>query len=404
MNSAAEHPLWVLDPGLFFEGGHHASFSRTIFGVSRSRGVPCELVGLHRIDHPPQGLPIRRHFRNSAYAVLRSADPLNELRVLNRAMLTDLRTLNEHLRCAHVLFPTVTSRLVLGAAQWIVQQPSHSLSVSLLLMFPPGFAGPPSLRDAERALYAEAFELLSKVPRSRARLFAETPQIAEVFRELGAPEIRPLQWPVTLPELGPARSQPAPEPRIAYLGYSKVERGFALLPACIKQVHRFEPNARFFIQSNYWDPTGLEEADARLTRMESVEVHRGPLAPDAYCQRLSSAEIVLLPYKPEAYRRRGSGVFVEAAALGRIIVLPRGTWMADQAREFSLGAVEFESFNASSVVDAVRHAIQHRDALLAKAALAAPAWRNAHDPDRFFETVLGCARAGSEQTARENAA
>jgi hypothetical protein len=399
--------LWVLDPGLFFEGGHHASFARTISAETASRGMGCEIVGLGRIDHPPGGIEIVRHFSHSAYAVLEPGDPIGSLRALNDAFEEDLSSLrlDRDAGDALVLFPTITSRIVLGAARWAAERAANGRAgIAMLLMFPPGFAGDDELRRAERKLYREAMSILRGVPRGGVRLFAETTRIASVFEELGAPPIDPLPWPLTVSRTDGERSERGPQARVVHLGYSKVERGFALLPGCVERVTAGAPGTRFRVQSNYWDPTGLAEADEALGRLPSVEVLRGPLVPSAYANELASADIVVLPYRADAYRYRGSGVFVEAAALGRVLIIPAETWMAEHAREHGLAAVEFASFDESSVASALLHAIEHREAMLGKAADAAPAWADARSPTRFLDAVLAGRRTATIDRRGENAA
>jgi hypothetical protein len=383
----------LIDPGLFFEGGHHASLARIVAQEMERRGVGCAVYGLARIDHPPVGIDIIRHFSASAYARIDADSPSDSLAAWNRSLETEFRALPIRGEGETFLLPTVTSRIVLAASRWIASLPRDGdWSVSMMLMFPPGFAGDERLRDAERSVYRESFSLLREMTDSRVRLFAETERIAGVFESLGSPAIRTLSWPITIP-CSPGRRQEGTTAgggvRITHLGYTKLERGFGLLPGIVERVRSSHRDAGFTVQANYWDPTGLAEPDARLASMPGVRMLRGPQPPDVYADELAGADIVLLPYSAEAYRHRGSGVFVEAASLGRVLVVPSGTWMSEHAEAWGLGAVAFDRFDEECVAVAVRRAIDDRHALLERAGRAKNGWNAARDPAVFVDAVLG---------------
>ena len=55
---ADTRPVMLLDPGLFFESGHHATFARLLRAECAARSRPVSVFGARRIDHPPAGLTI----------------------------------------------------------------------------------------------------------------------------------------------------------------------------------------------------------------------------------------------------------------------------------------------------------------------------------------------------------
>lgn len=396
---ADTRPIMLFDPGLFFESGHHATFARLLSAECAARGRTVSVHGARRIDHPPVGLTIRNLFRTSAYAALSRWSPEESLNTLNSEVLEDLNTVpHRELREAGlVLFPTITSRIALGVAQWLRRWPeSITTPAGLVLMFPPGWSGEDKVRRAETDLYRRAMEELAALPAGRVTLFAETEPIAGVFERLGAPPVRILPWPVTLAE--PA-DEPVPfragvmPPHIVHLGYTKQNRGIGLLADAVPGVLASHPEARFTIQANYWDPTGVEEPVRRLEAMgPRVRVIRGPLEPRRYADLLREADIVALPYNPAHYRELGSGVLAEAAALGKAVVFPDHTWLAEQARLWELGAVLFDRYDAGSFGAALDRAIDQRDALLERAERARPSWTRHRSPAGFLDGVLGAVR------------
>lgn len=388
----------LLDPGLFFEGGHHATFARLVRDECARRGLSYAACGLRRIDHPPTGLEIRNLFRNSAYAKLGHGEPLTQLRAINREVFEDLRGLpvEELVPGTLLLVPTLTTRIALGVAEWLASLPPDAPSAALILMFPPGWSGDDALRSADLTIYTEAMRLLAALPPGRATLFAETGPVARVFERLGAPVVRDLAWPVMLadpPEaVIPYEASRLPA-HIVHLGYTKSARGIELLADTIPEVLRARPGVGFTVQANYWDPAGVEPAVRRISEIGAsggrVRVLRGPLTPEDYTARMREADIVVLPYQPRSYAGLGSGVFAEAAACGKVIVLPGGTWIAEQAAQWGLGAVAFDRHEPDALLAAVLEAVDRRDELLETAARVRPAWARDRSAPVFLDRVLG---------------
>lgn len=383
----------LLDPGLFFEGGHHATLARLVCRESDRRGMFAEVFGAGRIDRPPPGIAIRRHFRTSAYAPLSRWDPADSLRVLNDEVYEDARGLNlmELNDASVIVMPTLTSRIALGLARWVSELPDWFVPrVAAVFMFQPGWAGDDRLREAELAVYREAIALLQSATPGRVAMFAETGPIGRLFERLGADEIRELPWPATVPE-GPPRlafESSSMEPLVSLLGYSKIERGFGHMPGVIRRVRRTAPATRFAVQVHAWNDPAVDRAAAELRSMAGVRTLEGAMPPELYGERMRESDIVLLPYDPRAYRDRGSGILGEAASCGRIVVCPEGTWIADQAREWGLAAVLFEAFEPESIGDAVAEAVGRRIELLDVAERAAEAWRLERSPQAFLDRLL----------------
>ena len=48
---------------------------------------------------------------------------------------------------------------------------------------------------------------------------------------------------------------------------------------------------------------------------------------------------MLLPYRPDDYGIKSSGVYVEAKFMGSPVIVPEGSWMADDVRALGNGLV-----------------------------------------------------------------
>lgn len=391
--------LLLLDPGLFYEGGHHAPLARLVRDEAARRGIETIIHGARRVDHPPSDLRIRNTFRDSAYARLDPASPAESLLGCNRRIKEDLldSVTPEILPGTVVFAPTVTSRLALALAEWAGSLDHTGVPLAMVLMFPPGRSGDEAMRRAETELYAMAMGELARLPPGRVALFAETEPIAAAFERLGAPRIHTLPWPVwSMQGTVEARTRSA-SLHIVHLGHTKADRGIGLLAESLPGLLEACPDAHCTIQANYWDPVGVEHAVRALESMgPRVQVLRGPLEPRRYAALIADADIVALPYDPAHYRDLGSGVFAEAAAAGRIVVAPDHTWLAEQSRKWGLGVVLFDRHDPASFGAALREAVAGRDMLMDRAEHARPAWTRDRSVSMFLDRIF-------EALAREGA-
>ncbi|MCC5823303.1 MAG: hypothetical protein LAT64_08365 [Phycisphaerales bacterium] len=386
--------LLVLDPGLFYDGGHHATLARLVRDEATRRGVQTLLFGGQREDRRPGDIPIRPLFRVSAYAPPDPTDPEAFLRRCNRDTSEDLRTLaTDHLGAGTLaIVPTLTARCVLALAEWIGSMPeAHACPVAMVLMFPPGWGGDDALRAAEIKVYAEAMTRLASLPPGRVRLFAETKALATIFERLGAPPVQLLPWPVADPtSTAPPSTRPPGPTRVSFLGGAAPARGLARFTDALPALVAAHPGTAFTVHAHAWDPAQTEAAIARLTtRVPSVRVLRGVLSPEAYASELRNTDIVVLPLDPGVYAALGSGVFAEAAANAKALVLPAGTWIAEQAQAWRLGCVAFDHADPDALAHAVTRAIDKRDTLLDRAAAARDAWGRDRSPSHFIDRLLG---------------
>ena len=79
----------------------------------------------------------------------------------------------------------------------------------------------------------------------------------------------------------------------------------------------------------------VAEARAALGRLppDKVSLLDEPLNSRDYCQLNRQCDIGLLPYNRSRYHARCSGVLVELLSAGVPVVVPAGTWLADQLAE-----------------------------------------------------------------------
>ena len=170
--------------------------------------------------------------------------------------------------------------------------------------------------------------------------------------------------------------------RLGYLGATREERGADLIPALVRETRRtFGDRVAWTVQL---DPDGLARLvdrpvgdDLALMRDDpAVELIEGKVSTEDYFAMLDRMDIVVLPYR-QRYEVSGSGVFVEALSLGKVLVLPERGWMADFARRYGNQPATFDEAAPASVLAAVADAIARYPDLHAPALRAADAWNTA---------------------------
>lgn len=244
----------------------------------------------------------------------------------------------------------------------------------------------------ERAEFATLARELRELPPETARrliVCAQPSGLADELAALLGVGVGAAPWPA----LDDQRSAPgAPRSqdglfRVATLGPLRPEKGSRLLGAIMRACAQVAPVSFVFQLAN--EGIGPDEvADLARTAAElGATALPGALGREAYGRALADADLVLLPYVARTYRRRGSGIFSEAAAAGKPLVVTDGTWMAEQLRAGLAAGEVFAELTPWSVATAVCRAIRRYPELLARAAALAPAWRSGHSAAAFLDWV-----------------
>jgi hypothetical protein len=160
------------------------------------------------------------------------------------------------------------------------------------------------------------------------------------------------------------------------------------LAEIVRRVKMADPRARFLIKFTLSAGT---EAKSRLLDADiadSVEILPAEQSLEDYLANFLRCSIALLAYDPGPYATATSGVFVEAAALGRPVVVPADTWMAQElAAGRGVGRV-FAEPTPSSVAAAVTEALQSYRQLSVAAQQLAPSLRENQSCQRLLERML----------------
>ncbi|HVT59525.1 MAG TPA: glycosyltransferase [Thermoanaerobaculia bacterium] len=186
------------------------------------------------------------------------------------------------------------------------------------------------------------------------------------------------------PVRAPTASGP---PQVAVLGGARPEKGFHLLPAIVR-ASRARTEVEFLLQvANEQLP---DEAFAELSRLAEepgVRIASGPLDRPAYLSLLDAADLVLLPYQRIPYRQRPSGIFAEAVLAGLPVVVPGGTWMAEQVEAGVAAGMVFAELDPEAIAAALAACVADLPQLATQARERAPAWARTQTITSFLDWV-----------------
>jgi glycosyltransferase involved in cell wall biosynthesis len=196
-----------------------------------------------------------------------------------------------------------------------------------------------------------------------------------------------------VPHLAPTDGERSAKLHFGYVGEARENKGFQLLPHVIRRTVPYAAAAHFHIHSFCHDPQSpfYRQAIAGL-RGSHVTLYPEKLDDPEYDSFLEQLDVVVLPYTLHHYHSQTSGVFAEAMALGKTLVVPRGSWMSRQVDEYGGGA-SFNPGDAEDLAQKILALIQNGRVDGERAAERAGRWRQFHSPANLLQLILapaGC--------------
>ncbi|MBX9791541.1 MAG: glycosyltransferase [Pirellulales bacterium] len=393
----------IVDPSLRTFNGHFLHYDNAVAGAARDRGyrvvtlaganvsreLPCQFRAVPCFRRELEE-PFFRPGLTNALAVLRFV----EHRLRRRAFLQDLNRATKQLELdasSIVFVHTLTEHYVKPLVDWLAALPAASRPrLCLLLRYAP--SPNPCYPNAVSAQeYRRGLEHLESSPvRPWVTLLTDSAQLQQEYGDLTELPLHVLP----IPHARLADDQPcAAATRIrtmTYLGNARSTKGFQYLPFVIEELRdEFESGAwQAEFQANVMFAHDAESQLA-LTRLRSlpVRLHDRELTETQYAELLERSALVVIPYQQLYYYAQTSGVLSEAISAGKPVVVPRGTWMADQVKRHGVGTL-FLPGDRISLVEAVRDAMWRIDELQAASCDARDQWLRTHNPKQFLDSLL----------------
>jgi glycosyltransferase involved in cell wall biosynthesis len=291
--------------------------------------------------------------------------------------------LHEHVdrrvRAGDCVMTTIATQLEAHAlTRWLVELPRRRKPwVVITFLSDRWNRGTREEYDRQLAEFRKVRELLAAISTDDAHrllFFAVTePLAAELTGMLG----RPVDYaPMPQAYSDPLPKVPNARPRIAVLGGMRAEKGSYLVPDIVRACSA-RLDVEFLVQ--LMNNSLSEEEAARIARIAAepnVVVIPDAVKQEDYIAALSTADLALFPYEVIPYRQRTSGVFAESVVFGIPVLATPGTWMAQQIHAGRAAGIVFDELTPEAIARAVEQAVTTLDALRARAATLADAWRS----------------------------
>ena len=358
----------IIDPALHSMGGHHYNATHALRAKLSALGVEHDCLGSANADaQTVRDLGCTPCFTQAVYGRTYEASEEFERRV--QTVLKELSdALKQRPKFDLIILPCCDQVLAFALARYFRFRPAPHLL--LWVLYAPHHNKPfddPATLPLRRET-REAFAALQRiVGLQRISAFCETPQMADIYRDLTSFEIGVASGPGLIN--GERHQRQGDAPVVSCIGFANEAKGYRLLPEAVRAVIERDRNVRFMIHGFFQGSDARDQAPVfkALAELGSrVSVSTEILSQAEYLAWLRQADLVLLPYNPKVYRTRGSGVFFEARRLGIPVIATRGCGFAQPAFEEGWG-VEILQHDASGVAAAVLQALQKIDELTSRA-------------------------------------
>jgi glycosyltransferase involved in cell wall biosynthesis len=258
----------------------------------------------------------------------------------------DTRRLFRHLHLEEgdiVFIPTLSEVEMQGLLQYFRKDP-NSTKASWHLLFrrnihvgrePEYQEQGNSLRPLKMAFHKFHEDLTEQ----KVYFYTDTERLTAQYNCLHVTRFRTLPIPISreLQDMSHRRSERTPL-RIIYVGDARKEKGYHYLPQIVQDLwadYVETGKVVFTFQSNFNIPEGELEAVIARSQLEGfpkdkVRLITEPLSTEGYRDLLLSGDINLLLYERDNYYARSSGILAESLSAGIPVIVPAGTWMAEQ--------------------------------------------------------------------------
>lgn len=285
--------------------------------------------------------------------------------------------------------PSVRHNIVLGLASWIkteLDQEGRCIAIGII----DNQLGTNSKIDREvRELYRQAFALLRQIRKSNLLIYCETAAQIEILNESGAKGLDLRLFPyfggsLALRFVNKINSEHRKDAkiRIGFVGTTRIERGAHLVPDLVQKVNiNLSERISWLLQLDLDKLKKIKGVStkslATLTDVENINLFDGALASRDYYSLLNKTDIVILPYL-DRYEATGSGVFIEALSLGKVLVVPKKGWLAEAVSKCGGQPITFDAADVDNISNAIQFAITNFSHLQDMANNAARTW-NSHE-------------------------
>jgi glycosyltransferase involved in cell wall biosynthesis len=390
----------IIDPSLIDFSGHNVNFDWALVEALSDLGVETRIAANLRFQAPKH--PIQSYatpwFTHSGYAVSEASEA-----ELHFTFLRELKALEAAPDGQMVVFQGLPVRRLLTVLDWLSGRSWRSSFFLFFLMDAEYFDLRSGTFNDCAGSYSAFFRRLAKSfsPRNYT-IMVETAKLRDDFVLLGAEPLAVRDSPHVKPSgsLRTLMSCADREPNssrlvVAYLGHSaRRHKGLHLVPSSMRvAMTRRSGLCALLCQVDTGKSSAYRDDRAAIVREledlgQTIEVRvvDGNVGERAYYCLLASADVLLLPYS-SFYHRCGSGVFFEAFAAGKTLVIPDLGFMPETVEKYGGQASLFSEWSASSIGSAVADALSMHRSCKFLNVRAGQEWQRDHDLLRTLQPI-----------------
>ncbi len=392
----------IMDPGLAGVGGHYYSLNLAIAKELRNIGIEVVTYGKQGAEIKNSELNFRPTFRFDVFQEIpaQSANSyvVENFFTLNKIFFEDLSGIDKSGLTSNdvVYFGGITQNQINAVADWVLTIPENLRPQIIITL---RFLNSRMLHNLNRGfapqieyLYHQSLQRLKQVHKNTV-LVADTEALKQSYRVISGLEVTLVPEPLggfVYSQKTNQEKQIKESIQILYIGNISPYKGIELLPEIADKILSATKTTNFVIQINA-DPTS-DKAQLMKPIVEKfpdrIKIIYGALSMEDYLATMNNADIVLLPYHPAYYSFGGSGVFIEAASMGKVVVVTSGTFIDGQAKEHDLPVSFAENYSADSFVSALSNAITDFPRFKKLANISCPQFSSHNSPNNVIKNLL----------------
>ena len=294
-----------------------------------------------------------------------------------------------------VIFHTIRHNQILPIIKWAEHIPKSQCPWFVLVFHftaYPNFSQPSETAQ----FYRRALNYLENSSvRDRFCLFTDSHELADEYHNytkipvnvLPIPHATPLE---VLTNVKNVKDSSFPI-RLTYVGDARTNKGFHLLPFVFNKLKSEFDNGiiEAEVQANIRTYSEWEIALSinRMRQYKGVKLYETNLSSNDYYGLIDRAGIILLPYTLDYYHSQTSGIFCEALAYGKPVIVPRGSWMAKQLKDNGSG-ITFIPEDRQSLYEAIIAAICQYKELKTVALKRSSLWQQFHCTSKYMSIIM----------------
>lgn len=389
--------FFLCDQSLKSYSGHCYEYFRPLITLLRERGDQVVLIGNKDLEpdfaRTTETIPLFTYWCDEMNIALSEVKAAVRYALIvqehERAIIDDFSRIDAEYSfgpCDTIVLNSARHWILKGLFRWLEGVPQACRpDLVLLLHFT---ASPiPGEYHPSKKVYQDAFAYLeTSAAKPYIHLLADSRQLIEEYESYTSIPVALSPFPHTARRIQYSRPPDRENMNVGYIGEARVHKGFHLLPSLAKSVQNHK--VHFHIHAFCFNPQAefYKAALLNLERCANVTLYYDLMNPDEYEAFLDKIDISLIPYSLDNYYKQTSGIYAESIALGKPVIVSRGTWMADQLAQFGGGEACIAN-DYMSLVDSVDRVCDRFEYYRSAALAAAQRWNSIHNPERLMLAI-----------------